>query len=56
MKTEQRETIDAIMASVNKKYGDEVIVKGSRVQEELSRITTGILAYDLMTGGGWPVN
>ena len=56
MKTEQRETIDAIMASVNKKYGDEVIVKGSRVHEELSRITTGILAYDLMTGGGWPVN
>ncbi len=56
MKSEQRETIDAIMASVNKKYGDEVIVKGSRIQEELSRITTGILAYDLMTGGGWPVN
>jgi recombination protein RecA len=44
------------MASVNKKYGDEVIVKGSRVQAELSRITTGTLAYDLMTGGGWPVN
>jgi recombination protein RecA len=56
LKSEQRETIDAIMASVNKKYGDEVIVKGSRIQEELSRITTGILAYDLMTGGGWPVN
>lgn len=56
MKIEQRETIDAIMASVNKKYGDDVIVKGSRVKEELSRITTGILAYDLMTGGGWPVN
>lgn len=56
MRSEQRETIDAIMASVNKKYGDEVIVKGSRVQAELSRITTGTLAYDLMTGGGWPVN
>lgn len=56
MRSEQRETIDAIMASVNKKYGDEVIVRGNRIQEELSRITTGILAYDLMTGGGWPVN
>lgn len=56
MRSEQRESIDAIMASVNKKYGDEVIVRGNRIQEELSRITTGILAYDLMTGGGWPVN
>lgn len=56
MKTEQWETIQSIVASVNKKYGEDVIVQGSFVKEEMPRITSGILAFDLMLGGGWPVN
>lgn len=56
MKTEQWETIQSIVASVNKKYGEDIVVQGSLVKEELPRITTGVLAFDLMLGGGWPVN
>lgn len=56
MKTEQWETIQSIVASVNKKYGEDVIIQGNFVKEEMPRITTGILAFDLMLGGGWPVN
>lgn len=56
MKTESRESLDAIIASVNKKYGEDIIVRGSEVREEIPRITTGILAFDLMLGGGWPAN
>ena len=56
MKTEQWETIQSIVASVNKKYGEDVIVQGNSVKEEMPRITSGILAFDLMLGGGWPVN
>ena len=50
------ETLQSIIASVNKKYGEDVIVKGSAVKEEMPRISTGILAFDLMLGGGLPVN
>ena len=56
MKTEQWETIQAIVSSVNKKYGEDIIVQGNMVKEEIPRITTGVLAFDLMLGGGWPVN
>jgi recombination protein RecA len=48
--------IDSIIADVNKKYGDDTVVKGSRIHKELPRITTGVLSFDLMLGGGWPVN
>ena len=50
------ESIDEIVKSINKKHGEDIVVKGSRVTEELPRITTGILAFDMMLGGGWPVN
>ena len=50
------ETIEEIVSSVNKKFGEDVMVKGSRVAEKLPRITTGVLAFDMMLGGGWPVN
>ena len=56
MKTEQRETLASIIASVNKKYGEDIVLQGSAIREELPRITTGILAFDLMLGGGWPTN
>lgn len=56
MKIEQRETLASIVASVNKKYGEDIVLQGSAIREELPRITTGILAFDLMLGGGWPTN
>lgn len=56
MKSEQRETLESIVASINKKYGEDIIVQGNRVKEEVPRITTGVLAFDLMLGGGWPMN
>jgi len=54
--TTKYETVEEIARAVNKKFGDEVVVLGSRIQEALPRITTGVLAFDLMLGGGWPVN
>jgi len=56
LKIEEHETLASIISSINKKYGEDIIVQGNRLKEELPRITTGILAYDLMLGGGWPMN
>jgi recombination protein RecA len=54
--TTKYETIEEIVKAVNKNHGEDVVVLGSRVTEEMPRITTGLLAYDMMLGGGWPVN
>lgn len=51
-----RESLDSIISAINKKYGENIIVQGNQVKEDVPRITTGILAYDLMLGGGWPAN
>jgi recombination protein RecA len=56
LKPVQHATLNSIIASLKKKYGEEIIVQGSEVKEEVPRITTGILAFDLMLGGGWPMN
>jgi len=50
------QSLQSIISSVNKKYGEDVVVKGSAVREMMPRISTGILAFDLMLGGGLPVN
>jgi recombination protein RecA len=50
------DSIESIVSALNKKFGNEMIIKGSKIKEPLSRITSGILAFDLMLGGGWPVN
>lgn len=50
------ESLASIISAIQKKYGDDVLIKGSDIKEEVPRITTGILAYDLMLGGGWPLN
>jgi recombination protein RecA len=50
------ETISALVASINKKHGESVLIRGSEMREEIIRTTTGILAFDLMLGGGWPAN
>lgn len=50
------DTIESIIASVTKKYGAGTIIKGSEIRDPLPRITSGVLAFDLMLGGGWPIN
>lgn len=56
LKNSSHESWQSIVASINKKHGDHTIVLGSQVKKETPRITTGILAFDLMLGGGWPMN
>ena len=56
MSTIKYETLEEIARAVNKKFGEEVVVLGSRISEKLPRITSGVLAFDMMLGGGWPVN
>lgn len=50
------DSIESIVSSLSKKYGNGLLMKGSEIRETVPRITTGVLAYDLMLGGGWPVN
>lgn len=46
---------DALIASVNKRFKSEVLSYASHLQT-FQRVTTGSLAFDLMLGGGWPLN
>jgi len=49
--------IDVLIASVNKKMKDVVLVRGSDLRNiTYQRATTGALAFDLALGGGWPLN
>jgi recombination protein RecA len=49
-------TLDEIAHEVNTKLGAGSIVKGADAHPVVPRATTGILAYDLALGGGWPLN
>jgi recombination protein RecA len=49
-------TLDEIAHEVNTKLGAGSIVKGADAHISVPRATTGILAYDLALGGGWPLN
>ena len=49
--------LDAYIAKINKQAKSQVIVKGSDLKDKvIPRVTTGSLAFDLMLGGGWPLN
>lgn len=49
--------LDELIAKTNKKAGGTLIVRGSDLRDTtIPRITTGSLAFDLMLGGGWPLN
>lgn len=49
--------LDDLIDSVNKKAGHSLILRGSDMKDlEIPRCTTGSLAFDLMLGGGWPLN
>jgi len=49
--------IDALIASINRKAKEDVLVRGSALRHlTWQRATTGALALDLGLGGGWPLN
>lgn len=46
-----------IMAAINKKLGDGVVVIGEEIRSDLiKRITTGSTTFDYVLGGGFPAN
>ena len=46
-----------VMAAINKRFGDGVVVVGEEIRADLiSRITTGSTTFDYVLGGGLPVN
>ena len=47
--------IDALIAQINKHFKSEVLVYASEIPS-FQRVTTGSLSFDLMLGGGWPLN
>lgn len=47
--------IDALIASVNKRFKAKLLVYASEIPT-FHRVTTGSLSFDLMLGGGWPLN
>jgi recombination protein RecA len=47
--------VDALMAKMNKKLGENTVVKASAIVP-LTRMTSGSLSLDMILGGGWPAN
>ena len=46
-----------VMAAINKRFGDGVVVVGEEIRADLiSRVTTGSTTFDYVLGGGLPVN
>lgn len=49
--------LDDLIAKINKKSNSTLVQRGTDLKElEIPRCTTGSLAFDLMLGGGWPLN
>ena len=49
--------IDALIASINKKAKENVLVRGADLRNQtFQRSTSGSLSLDLVLGGGWPLN
>lgn len=46
-----------VMAAINKKFGDNVVVVGGDIRGDLiKRVTTGSTTFDYVLGGGFPSN
>lgn len=51
--------LNNLVAKFNKKLGAGTLVRGSDLKSErlqVQRATTGSLSFDIMLGGGWPLN
>lgn len=50
-------SLNQLIKDINKKFGNNTLIFGSEISElTIPRCTTGSLAFDLMLGGGWPLN
>lgn len=49
-------SLDEIADEINKKLGEEILIKGSAAKAAVPHVSTGVLAYDLALGGGWAAN
>lgn len=50
-------SLNQLIKDINKKYGNNTLIYGNEISDlEIPRCTTGSLAFDLMLGGGWPLN
>ena len=47
--------IDALIDKINKRLKSDVLVYADKLQT-FQRTSTGSLSFDLMLGGGWPLN
>lgn len=46
-----------VITKSNKRYGEGTLVRGDNLHsKEIRRCSTGSLAFDMMLGGGWPLN
>jgi recombination protein RecA len=49
-------SVSEIEKEINKDFGEDAVVKGSRLLgHTIGRMSTGVLSYDAALGGGWPV-
>jgi recombination protein RecA len=52
-----RLTADEVQKRIEKKYGPGLLLKGSALRDrKYARASTGSLSFDLMLGGGYPLN
>ncbi len=49
-------TLDSVMLAMNKKCGENTIMRGKKVLRNPPRIPTGVFAVDFITGGGLPLH
>jgi len=45
-----------VINKINKKFGEDTIIRGEDIIDVHGRMTTGSLSFDVALGGGWPVN
>lgn len=51
------ESLIELTSKVNKMLGENTLIRGSEIARQTwPRQTTGALAFDVMLGGGWPLN
>lgn len=50
----QEWTPESLRAAINKEFGNGTVLRGSDPSLEIKRLSTGILAIDMLTGGGFP--
>ena len=46
--------LKVLIAEINKKHGDDMVVLASQVSDAVPRIPSGSLGLDIILGGGWP--